>query len=128
MAPPDGGARLAWPERLKVVFGSLGFLLVLGFLGWLFWTFNPAREAGRVWDGYWEPVRAGRYRVPKGFVVLLTLAGYLVLLPVAFLVFAAGLAHGLRGRRTRLAAWVLRGASQRDVRERHEQRLRAAEA
>jgi hypothetical protein len=102
--------------------------LVLGFLGWLFWSFNPIRNTDRIWEGFWEPIGVGRYRVPKGIVLVFTLTCYLVLLPLAFLVFVAGVVHGLRGRRTRLAAWILREMSQQEVRKRHERMLKSAEA
>src|SRR5262245_6130020 len=128
MAPSTNGECLSRPERLKVVGLSLGFVLVLSFLGWLFWTYYPIRDTDQIWEGFWDPIVVGRYRVPKGIVVLFILAGYLVLLPLAFLVFVAGVVHGLRGRRTRLAAWVLRQMSQQEVRKRHERTLKSAEA
>jgi len=128
MAAPTNEERLSWSERLKVVCVSLGFLLVLGFLGWLFWSFNPIRNTDWIWEGFWEPIGVGRYRVPKGVAMLLTLACYLVLLPLAFLVFVAGVVHGLRGRRTRLAAWILREMSHQEVRKEHERMLESAEA
>jgi hypothetical protein len=128
MAPPTNAGPLSWPERLKVVCVSLGFVLVLGFLGWLFWTYNPIRDTDWLGKEFWEPVGVGRRRVPKGIVVLFTVGCYLILLPVACLVFVAGVFHGLRGRRTRLAAWLLRETSQEEARKRHERMLRSLEA
>jgi hypothetical protein len=128
MAPPTNVEPLPWPERLKVVGVSLGFVLVLGFLGWLFWTFNPIRDTAWIGKEFWEPVGVGPYRVAKGIAALFTGTCYLVLLPIACLVFVAGVFHGLRGRRTRLAAWVLRDMSHEEVRKRHEGVLRSLDA
>jgi len=128
MAPSTNVERLSWPERLKVVCLSMGFVLVLGFLGWLFWAFNPIRDTDWIGKEFWEPVGVGPYRVPKGIAALFILVCYLILLPVACLVFVAGVFHGLRGRRTRLAAWILREMSQEEVRKRHERSLKSLEA
>ena len=128
MAPSTNEGRLTWPERLKVVSVGLGFLLLFSFLGWLFWSFNPIRNADWIGDGFWEPIEVGRYRVPRGVATFFTLACYLVLIPLALLVFLAGVVHGLQGRRTRLAVWILREMSQREVRKRHEHRPMSAEA
>ena len=124
MAPPHHAERLTWPERLKVVCLSLGFLLVLGFSVWLFWTFNPIRDTDRLWKEFWEPVGLGGF-IPKGIALLVLVACYLILLPVAGLVFLAGVVHGLRGRRTRLSGWILREMSQEEVRKRHEGMLKS---
>jgi hypothetical protein len=128
MGPPTNAEPLPWPQRLKIVCVSLGFVLVLGFLGWLFWAFNPIRDTDWLGKEFWEPVGVGRRRVPKGIVALFTVACYLILLPLACLVFVAGVFHGLRGRRTRLAAWLLREMSQEEVRKRHEGMLRSLDA
>ena len=127
MALPYHAHRLAWPERLKVICVSLGFLLVLGFLGWLFWTFNPVRDADRIWKEFWEPVRAGSI-LPKGIALLFIVVCYLILLPVACLVLLAGVFHGLRGRRTRLSGWILRAMSQEEVRLRQKGMLKSLDA
>jgi hypothetical protein len=119
---------LTWPERLKVVSLSLGFLLVLGFLGWLFWAFNPIRDTDWLGKEFWEPVGVGRYRVPKGIAALFTAACYLILLPAACLVFVVGVLHGLRGKRTWLSGWILRGMSHEEVRKRHERMLESLDA
>jgi len=60
----------------------LGFLLVFGFLGWLFWTFNPIRDTDRIWKEFWEPVGLGGI-VPKGIAFVFMVVCYLTLLPVA---------------------------------------------
>ena len=127
MTPRHHVDRLTWPERLKVVCLSFGFLLVLGFLGWLFWTFNPIRDTARIWKEFWEPVGVGGI-VPKGIALLFIVGCYLILLPVACLVFLAGVFHGLRGKRTRLSGWILREMSQEEVRKRHEGMLKSLDA
>ncbi|MBO0698559.1 MAG: hypothetical protein J2P46_09200 [Zavarzinella sp.] len=108
--------RLSGRERARVVGLSLGFLVVFGFLFWVFWNFHPAWDQNSVWDGFWEPIQGGGRRVPKGVVVLYTLAFYFVVVPAAFLVFVAGVVQGLRGRRTRVARWILRASSSRQAR------------
>jgi hypothetical protein len=128
MAPPTDAERLTWPERLKVVGVSLCFVLLLGYLGWLFWAFNPIRNTDWLGKEFWEPIGVGRRRVPKGIVALFTVGFYLILLPVAWLLFVAGVYHGLRGRRTRLTAWLLRQMSQEEARKRHEGMLQSWEA
>jgi len=105
----------------------LGFLLVFGFLGWLFWTFNPIRDTDRIWKEFWEPVGLGGI-VPKGIAFVFMVVCYLTLLPVACLVFLAGVFHGLRGRRTRLSGWILREMSQEEVRKRHERMVESLDA
>ena len=127
MAPPDHAEWLTWPERLKVVCLSLGVLLVFGFLGWLFWAFSPIRDTDQLWQEFWEPVGLGGI-VPKGIALLFLVVCYLILLPVAGLVFLAGVVHGLRGRRTRLSGWMLREMSQEHVRKRHEGMLKSLDS
>jgi hypothetical protein len=105
----------------------LSFLLVLGSLGWLFWTFNPIRDTDRLWKEFWEPVGVGGI-VPQGIALLFIAVCYLILLPVACLVFLAGVLHGLRGKRTRLSGWILREMSQEAVRKRHEGMLKSLDA
>jgi hypothetical protein len=124
MTPSQRAEWLTWPERLKVVCLSLGFLGVFGFLGWLFWAFSPIRDTDRLWKEFWEPVGLGGF-IPKGIAVLALVVCYLMLLPVAGLLFLAGVLHGLRGRRTRLSGWILREMSQEQVRRRHERMLKS---
>lgn len=128
MSPSINEERLSWPERLKVVCLSLGFVLVLSFLGAVFWNFNPLPKTDRFWDGFWEPIGSGRHQASEGSLRLLFLVQCLVLLPLAIMVFVAGVVQGLRGRRTRLAAWILRNMNDQEVRKRHEEMLESAEA
>ena len=60
MEPSANLERLTWPERLKVVCVSLGFVLVLGFVGWLFWAFNSIPDSGWLGKEFWEPVGGWR--------------------------------------------------------------------
>jgi hypothetical protein len=122
MATPADADRLSGPERARVVGLSLGFLLVFGFLFWVFWQVNPAWDQASIWDGFWEPIQGGGRRVPKGFVVLYTLAFYFVVVPAVCLVFLAGIVQGLRGRRTRVARWILRASGGREAKRAIESR------
>jgi hypothetical protein len=86
--------------------------------------FSPIRDTDRLWKEFWEPVGLGGF-IPKGIAVLVLVVCYLMLLPVAGLLFLAGVVHGLRGRRTRLSGWILREMSQEQVRKRHERMVKS---
>ena len=127
MVPSTQEERLSWPERLKVVFLSLGFILVLSFVCWVLLT--PMRDDRfrqdvwkYFWEDFWKPLDA-HGSVRQGVAILTVLACHLIFVPLGFMVFLAGVVHGLRGRRTRLAAWILREMSQQEVRKRHDPNL-----
>jgi hypothetical protein len=108
MAPPSPPERLTWPERLKVISVSLGFLVVLGFLTWLFWThFNFVRNPDLIWKDFWEPV-ARHSKLPQGIAALVSVAFYLIVPPLGFFVFLCGVFQGVRGKRNRASDWILR--------------------
>jgi hypothetical protein len=109
-------------DRCKVVGVASGFLLVLGVLAYLAATFAPPAF---LLDGIAEGFRSEKPRraLGLGAVLLFYVAG----LPAGIAGSCIAVVQGMRGRRTRLTTWILRESSQKEVRERHEEAMRALE-
>lgn len=113
MEHKDEQIDLSLRERCQVLGIATGFLLVLGFLAWLAIAYAAPAT---ILDLIPEYFRAGKIRTALGLCV--TLAFYVVGLPVGLLLTLLSIFQGASGRRTRLTRWILRDMSQQEVRKR----------
>jgi hypothetical protein len=123
MKHDEGRVDLSFRERCQVIGITLGFLLVLGFLAWLAFTYT---DPGAALAGISDAFRAGKVRT--GLSLCACIVFYVAGLPVGLALSAVGLFQGALGRRTRLTKAILREMDHEEIRKRHERMLKALDA
>jgi hypothetical protein len=110
MAADGEGHALSLADRSKVGGVAVGFLLVLGYLAYLFLSFSAPRNLP---DEIAAAFRAGRLKTAVGMCAVLTF--YAVGLPAGIAAALVAAVQALLGWRTRLTTWILRRISEEPV-------------